>query len=73
MATGSIPAAWTKQFGISQNTYDLGTYHKVNDGENNKYPLCTLAFKGDAEDNVHLLNCWFPLIASGSNDNRIVT
>jgi hypothetical protein len=35
--------------------------------------LCALSFRGDSEDNVHLLNCWFVLKASGSGDNRKIT
>jgi hypothetical protein len=35
-------------------------------------PLCTLLYRGDSEDNVHTLNCWFTLKATGtggSDDN----
>jgi hypothetical protein len=30
-------------------------------------PLCALAYRGDSEDNVHTLNCWFTLKATGNN------
>lgn len=70
-ATGTAPSAWLKQFNMYVDTYNLTSYGKINGNEADT--LCALCFKGDAEDNVHLLNCWFPLKATGSDDQRAVT
>lgn len=67
----SVTPQWRSTFASSDYTYNLHNYGYVRG--NSAATLCALSFRGDSEDNVHLLNCWFMLKASGSGDNRKIT
>lgn len=61
---------WRKWFVSKNDTYYIG-YHGLADG-NDENVLAGLYYRGDKEDNVHLLNCWFTLQAN-NNNGRIIT
>ena len=58
-------------FFISKNYTYYISRHGLADGNDEKV-LTGLYYRGDKEDNVHLLNCWFTLYANNDND-RIIT
>lgn len=67
-----VPSSWKQWFKSTDDTYHIskhGFANKVGD----KTILAGLYYRGDKEDNVHLLNCWFTLVADGEGDNRYVT
>ena len=61
---------WRKWFNSKNYTYYISK-HGLADG-NDGYVLAGLYYRGDKEDNVHLLNCWFTLQANNDN-GRIIT
>ena len=61
---------WRKWF-ISKNYTYYISKHGLADG-NDEQVLAGLYYRGDKEDNVHLLNCWFTLQAN-NNNGRIIT
>lgn len=61
---------WRKWFVSKHNTYYISK-HGLADG-NDEQVLTGLYYRGDKEDNVHLLNCWFTLKAN-NNNGRIIT
>lgn len=61
---------WRKWFISKNDTYYISK-HGLADG-NDKQVLTGLYYRGDKEDNVHLLNCWFTLYAN-NNNGRIIT
>lgn len=61
---------WRKWFVSKHNTYYISK-HGLADG-NDGQVLTGLYYRGDKEDNVHLLNCWFTLKANNKN-GRIIT
>lgn len=61
---------WRKWFISKNNTYYISK-HGLADG-NDQQVLTGLYYRGDKEDNVHLLNCWFTLQAN-NNNGRIIT
>lgn len=61
---------WRKRF-ISKNYTYYISKHGLADG-NDGQVLTGLYYRGDKEDNVHLLNCWFTLQANNEN-GRIIT
>ena len=61
---------WRKWFVSKHNTYYISK-HGLADG-NDGQVLTGLYYRGDKEDNVHLLNCWFTLQANNEN-GRIIT
>lgn len=61
---------WRKRFISKNDTYYIGK-HGLADG-NDQQVLTGLYYRGDKEDNVHLLNCWFTLQAN-NNNGRIIT
>lgn len=67
------PSLWRSRFLASNtNTYNycISNYGYAN-GEGDTI-LAGLYYRGDKEDNVHLLNCWFTLTAK-NNNKRIIT
>lgn len=72
-----VPYSWQQWFDVikSENTYYtyyISRYGFPNRDSDDKI-LSGLYYRGDKEDNVHLLNCWFTLQAEGKGDNRYVT
>lgn len=66
------PSLWRSRFlASSTNTYNycISNYGYANKKENNSI-LAGLYYRGDKEDNVHLLNCWFILKARNDNNNK---
>ena len=61
---------WRKWFISKNDTYYISK-HGLADG-NDQQVLTGLYYRGDKEDNVHLLNCWFTLQAN-NNNGRIIT
>lgn len=61
---------WRKWFVSKNDTYYISK-HGLADG-NDGQVLTGLYYRGDKEDNVHLLNCWFTLQANNEN-GRIIT
>ena len=61
---------WRKWFISKNDTYYISK-HGLADG-NDDQVLTGLYYRGDKEDNVHLLNCWFTLQAN-NNNGRIIT
>ena len=61
---------WRKWFKSKDDTYYISK-HGLADG-NDGQVLTGLYYRGDKEDNVHLLNCWFTLQANNDN-GRIIT
>ena len=61
---------WRKWFISKNDTYYISK-HGLADG-NDDQVLTGLYYRGDKEDNVHLLNCWFTLQANNDN-GRIIT
>lgn len=61
---------WRKWFFSKNDTYYISK-HGLADG-NDQQVLTGLYYRGDKEDNVHLLNCWFTLYANNDN-GRIIT
>ena len=61
---------WRKWFFSKNYTYYISK-HGLADG-NDQQVLTGLYYRGDKEDNVHLLNCWFTLQAN-NNNGRIIT
>ena len=61
---------WRKWFISKNDTYYISK-HGLADG-NDGQVLAGLYYRGDKEDNVHLLNCWFTLQANNDN-GRIIT
>ena len=60
---------WRKWFISKNDTYYIGK-HGLADG-NDQQVLTGLYYRGDKEDNVHLLNCWFTLQANNNNGRTI--
>ena len=68
----NIYSQWRQWFRSKDSTYWLSS-HGLADRGGDTTVLAGLHYRGDKEDNVHLLNCWFTLKASGTEQNRIVT
>lgn len=68
----TVPYIWQQWFKRLNNKYYyyLDQYGHA-DGDSDTI-LAGLYYRGDKEDNVHLLNCWFTLYAN-NKDGRIVT
>ncbi len=60
---------WRKRFISKNDTYYISK-HGLADG-NDGQVLTGLYYRGDKEDNVHLLNCWFTLQANNDNGRTI--
>ena len=68
-----VAPMWQQWFDSKDTTYYISKYGYADKVGDNKI-LSGLYYRGDKEDNVHLLNCWFTLKASGNNENeRTVT
>lgn len=68
---GSVAPTWRSTFTSQSYNYNLSSYGYI--GSNQATVLCGLLYRGDSEDNVHLLNCWFTLEASGSGQHHRIT
>lgn len=64
-----VAPTWQQYFDSKNTTYYISKYGYANKVGDNKI-LSGLYYRGDKEDNVHLLNCWFTLKASGNNENE---
>ena len=64
-----VAPMWQRWFDSKDTTYYISKYGYANKVGDNKI-LSGLYYRGDKEDNVHLLNCWFTLKASGNNENE---
>ena len=76
----SAPSLWKNIFRNNNNdnntkTYYISKYGYANEIDN--YPkntiLAGLYYRGDKEDNVHLLNCWFTLQGKKESGKNMVT
>lgn len=66
------PFLWKQLFKSSSYTYWLSNHGLANRNDD-KQVLSGLYYRGDKEDNVHLLNCWFTLQANVTEGNRNIT
>lgn len=64
-----VAPMWQRWFDSKDTTYYISKYGYANKVGDNKI-LSGLYYRGDKENNVHLLNCWFTLKASGNNKNE---
>lgn len=64
-----VAPMWQRWFDSKDTTYYIGKYGYANKVGDDRI-LSGLYYRGDKEDNVHLLNCWFTLKASGNNKNE---
>lgn len=73
----SVPSSWENIFkrNNNTNTYYISKYGYANEVDNssNNTILAGLYYRGDKEDNVHLLNCWFTLQGINESGKNIVT
>lgn len=67
-----VPSSWKQWFESTDYTYHISKHGFANKDDHKKI-LAGLYYRGDTEDNVHLLNCWFILQAEGEGDNRYVS
>ena len=73
----SALSSWQSQFIASNYSYHISKHGYAN-GDGNTI-LAGLYYRGDKEDNVHLLNCWFTLKATEKNiedvgnNQRVIT
>lgn len=71
--TKKILPSWRQWFKSKDDTYWISN-HGLADRDGDDIVLTGLYYRGDKEDNVHLLNCWFTLKARKNiNNNRVVT
>ena len=68
----NVPSSWKQWFKSTDYTYHISKHGFANRVGDDTI-LAGLYYRGDKEDNVHLLNCWFTLQAYGEGDNRYVT
>lgn len=65
----SALSSWQSQFMASNYSYHISKHGYAN-GDGSTI-LAGLYYRGDKEDNVHLLNCWFTLQANNDNGRTI--
>ena len=64
------PFPWSVWFKSKDYTYNISKHGLATNAEDETV-LAGLYYRGDKEDNVHLLNCWFTLEANKNNGRTI--